>query len=82
MYPDISVVCGGPVVADDQQDNLINPAAIFEILSPSTESYDRGPKFQRYRTIDSLRDYILVDQSQVRIEQFTRTGDWSPMDPP
>jgi Uma2 family endonuclease len=71
-YPDISVVCGKPVLADEHQDNLLNPAVIFEILSPSTEKYDRGVKFQHYRTIESLREYILVDQSQVRIECYSR----------
>lgn len=45
---------------------------IFEVLSPSTEKYDRGQKFQHYRAIDSLKDYILVDRSQIRIEQYTR----------
>ena len=48
---------------------------IFEVLSPSTEKYDRGLKFQHYRTLDSLRDYILVNQEQARIEQFTRQPD-------
>jgi Uma2 family endonuclease len=48
---------------------------IFEVLSPSTEKYDRGLKFQHYRTFDSLRDYILVNQEQVRIEQFTPRPD-------
>lgn len=78
-YPDVSVVCGKPLLADEHQDNLLNPVAIFEVLSPSTEKYDRGLKFQHYRTIDSLRDYILVDQSQIRIEQYTRRpdGTWS-----
>ena len=74
-YPDISVVCGKPVLADDYQDNLLNPAVLFEILSPSTEKYDRGLKFQNYRTIESLKDYILVDQAQIRIEQYTRQAD-------
>jgi len=48
---------------------------LFEILSPSTEKYDRGLKFQHYRTIESLKDYILVDQNQIRIEQYTRQAD-------
>jgi Uma2 family endonuclease len=62
-------------MAGDQNDNLTNPVAIFEVLSPSTEKYDRGLKFQLYRTIDSLKDYVLVNQEQVRIEQFTRRPD-------
>jgi Uma2 family endonuclease len=69
-YPDVSVVCGKPLLADDQKDVLLNPIVIFEILSPSTELYDRGMKFQLYRTIPSLREYILVDQNKVQIEQY------------
>ena len=71
-YPDISVVQGKPRVADELEDILLNPVVIFEILSPSTEEYDRGVKFRQYRTIDSLKDYILIDQDQVRIEQYSR----------
>jgi len=71
-YPDISVVCGSPLLADDHQDVLLNPAVIFEILSPSTERYDRGLKRQRYRTIATLQDYILVSQNEIRVEQYTR----------
>jgi Uma2 family endonuclease len=71
-YPDVSVVCGKPALADDHQDVLLNPVAIFEILSPSTETYDRGLKFKRYRSIASLQDYILVNQTEIRIEHYTR----------
>jgi Uma2 family endonuclease len=74
-YADVSVVCGKPVLADERQDILLNPAVIFEVLSPSTEKYDRGVKFQHYRTIDSLKDYVLVDQEQVRIEHYSRETD-------
>ena len=55
-YPDVSVVCGDPELADEHQDNLLNPVVIFEILSPSAEKYDRGVKFQHYRTVESLRE--------------------------
>jgi Uma2 family endonuclease len=72
MYPDLTVVCGKPILADEQEDILLNPKVIFEVLSPSTEFYDRGLKFRLYREIESLTDYILVDQYQARIEQFTR----------
>jgi Uma2 family endonuclease len=72
VYPDLTVVCGKPKPADDREDVLLNPTVIFEVLSPSTECYDRGVKFRRYREIESLTDYILVDQDQARIEQFTR----------
>ena len=72
VYPDVVVVCGKPVLADERQDILLNPRVIVEVLSPSTEHHDRGVKFQNYRTIETLRDYILVAQNQVRIEQYTR----------
>jgi Uma2 family endonuclease len=75
VYPDVTVVCGRQPIAGEQGDILVNPVAIFEVLSPSTEKYDRGLKFQLYRTIDSLRDYVLLNQEQVRIEQFTRQAD-------
>jgi Uma2 family endonuclease len=71
-YPDVSVVCGKPLLADNRQDVLLNPVVIFEVLSPSTEKYDRGLKLQHYRAVATLQDYILVDQSQIRIEQYTR----------
>jgi Uma2 family endonuclease len=74
-YPDALVVCGKPVLADERQDILLNPVVIFEVLSPSTEKYDRGVKFQHYRTVDSLKDYVLVDQDQVRIEHYSRETD-------
>jgi Uma2 family endonuclease len=70
-YPDITV-CGKPLLADDREDILLNPTVIFEVLSPSTERYDRGVKLQRYREIESLTDYILVAQDQIRIEHYTR----------
>jgi len=69
-YPDVSVVCGKLQLADDQKDNLLNPIVIFEVLSPSTEQYDRGVKFQLYRTIQSLREYVLVDQTKAQVEQY------------
>jgi len=77
-YPDVTVVCGKPLLADDRQDILVNPTAIFEVLSPTTERYDRGAKFRHYLTIDTLKDYILVDQFEMRIEQYTRgtEGAW------
>jgi Uma2 family endonuclease len=79
LYPDVSVVCGGPQAVDDEDDILVNPVAIFEVLSPSTEKYDRGLKFQLYRTIDSLKEYILINQDQILVERFTRQldGTWS-----
>ena len=79
VYPDVTVVCGEQQPIDEHDDLLTNPVAIVEVLSPSTEEYDRGLKFQFYRSIDSLRDYVLVNQEQVRVEQFTRqaNGTWT-----
>lgn len=72
-YPDFSLVCGPPAFVDaDKRDTLTNPKLIIEILSPSTESYDRGEKFQHYRTIETLQEYILVAQNKYRIERFVR----------
>src|SRR5882724_1471474 len=71
-YPDISVVCGKPALADSQNDVLLNPIVIFEVLSPSTEHYDRGVKFHLYRTIESLQEYILVNQDKIMVEQYVR----------
>lgn len=71
-YPDVIVVCGDEQFADDREDTLLNPTVIFEVLSPSTESYDRGRKFRHYRTLDSLREYVLVSQEEPRIEQYAR----------
>jgi Uma2 family endonuclease len=59
--------------ADQREDILLNPKAIFEVLSPSTEYYDRIVKFQHYRGIESLQDYILVAQDEIRVEQYTRS---------
>ena len=70
-YPDLVVVCGEPQTLDDEFDNLLNPTLIVEILSPSTESYDRGEKFARFRGIASLREYVLVSQDRVRVERHT-----------
>lgn len=71
-YPDVVVVRGEPLLEDDQFDTLLNPAVLFEILSPSTESYDRGEKFANYGTIESLTDYVLISQDKQRVEHFTR----------
>lgn len=79
VYPDVTVICGEGPSVDEDDDILTDPVVVFEVLSPSTEKYDRGLKFQLYRGIESLREYILVNQEQVRIERFTRQpdGTWS-----
>jgi Uma2 family endonuclease len=74
-YSDVLVVCGQPLFTDEKRDTLVNPVVIIEVLSDSTESYDRGDKFEQYETIPSLRDYVLVSQKKVRIEHFVRQAD-------
>lgn len=74
-YPDASVVCGRPRFEDKDLDTLLNPTVIIEILSKSTEAYDRGEKFAQYRTLDTLTDYLLVSQDKPRIERYTRQAD-------
>jgi Uma2 family endonuclease len=71
-YPDIAVLCESPRFADDQKDTLLNPVLLVEVLSPSTEAYDRGFKFSQYRKIESLQEYVLVWQTEPRIEVFQR----------
>jgi Uma2 family endonuclease len=73
-------VCGEAAYLDDVRDVLTNPTAIIEVLSPSTENFDRGEKFHRYQTWNpSLKDYVLVSQDQPKIEHFHRgdDGKWS-----
>jgi len=72
-YPDMTIVCETPEFTDmTKRDTLLNPMIIIEILSPSTERYDRGVKFQNYRTIGSLKEYILIAQNKHHIERYTR----------
>lgn len=75
-YPDVSAVCEEPRFLDGTLDTLLNPVLIVEVLSPSTEAYDRGEKFLHYRTIESLREYVLVAQDRVLVERFVRSGDF------
>jgi Uma2 family endonuclease len=74
-YPDITVVCDTPQFEDDERDTLLNPAVIIEVLSPSTEKYDRGKKFQHYRTLESLQEYMLISQDKMLIEHYIRQGE-------
>jgi Uma2 family endonuclease len=72
-YPDIVVVCGTPQYLDDgRRDTVLNPVLLIEVLSPSTEAYDRGFKFAQYRMLESLQEYALVSQSEPRVEIFRR----------
>jgi len=77
-YPDVSAVCGEPQFLDDRDDTLLNPALIVEVLSVSTEAYDRGRKFDHYRSVPSLKQYVLVASDRVHVDVFTRdtVGRW------
>lgn len=77
-YPDVVAVCETPLFEDEVEDTLENPTLIVEVLSPSTEAYDRGKKFAHYRTLDSLAAYLLLAQDEPRAELFERQagGTW------
>ncbi len=77
-YPDVSIVCGEPAFHDSKKDVVTNPVVLVEVLSDSTEAYDRGKKFTYYRTIESLQDYILVSQKEPMIDLYSRetNGTW------
>lgn len=78
-YPDLTIVCGEPLFHDRKKDVLVNPQVIFEVLSPSTEIYDRTTKFQKYRMgNETLTDYVLVSQDKLFVEHFTKSagGEW------
>jgi Uma2 family endonuclease len=74
-YPDITVICGNPETTDDKMDTITNPSVIIEILLKSTRGYDKGQKFTLYRDIVSLKEYILIDSTSVRVETMTRNDD-------
>jgi len=76
-YPDVAVACGEPELLDAEDaevDTLLNPTLILEVLSGTTETYDRGAKFEHYRTLASLAEYLLIAQDRVHIERFVRQG--------
>jgi Uma2 family endonuclease len=77
-YPDVTVVCGEPRLADQHRDTLLNPTVLIEVLSDTTERYDRGRKAEHYRRLESLREYLLVAQHEPRVEHYRRAGerDW------
>lgn len=74
-YPDITIVCGKTELLDNKFDTLKNPTVLIEVLSDSTEKYDRGQKFSFYREIPSLKEYILVSSKTMKIEKFKRLED-------
>jgi Uma2 family endonuclease len=75
-YPDVTVACGDVQFEGAHHDTLLNPTLIVEVLSPSTEDYDRGEKFAHYRKIASLNDYLMVAQDRIHVEHFVRQGPW------
>ena len=74
-YPDILVVCDKPQFEDDVRDTLLNPRTIVEVLSDSTEKYDRGVKFAHYRQVPSVQEYVLVAQDRPLVERYVRQPD-------
>lgn len=77
-YPDVAVLCGEPAFEDAETDTLLNPQVIIEVLSESTEAHDRGRKLRHYRSIQSLQEYVLISQTECRIECYSRqpSGEW------
>ncbi len=79
FYPDIAITCDKPRFEDEVFDTLLNPQVIIEVLSTSTENYDRGEKFDRYQQLESLQEYILISQDQIQVEHYLRQGkEWIP----
>lgn len=74
-YPDVVVVCGERQFQDGQRDTLLNPNLLVEVLSPATEAYDHGRKFELYRSIESLSEYLLVSSDRVQADLYTRQPD-------
>lgn len=73
-YPDVTVTCEKSVMLDDSYlDTLLNPTLIVEVLSPSTEAFDKGDKFDHYRSIESFREYVLVWQDKRRVSRYTKS---------
>jgi Uma2 family endonuclease len=78
-YPDVMVITGEPEYFQNRTDTVVNPTLIVEVLSKGTKSYDRESKFDAYRTISSFQEYLLIDQTRIHVEQFSKTGrkQWS-----
>jgi Uma2 family endonuclease len=79
VYPDYQIVCGKAELTDEQADTLGNPKIVIEILSPSTADYDHGGKFELYRQLQSVEEYVLISQSEPKVEVFTKQSErmWS-----
>jgi len=74
-YPDVVALCEAPRFLDEEDDTLLNPSVLVEVLSPSTEAFVRGPKFSDYRTIESVQEIVIVAQDAMRVEHFVRRND-------
>ncbi|MBW3538816.1 MAG: Uma2 family endonuclease [Planctomycetes bacterium] len=74
-YPDVVIVCGEPEFEDAEVDTLLNPTVLCEVLSKTSEAYDRGRKFAHYRRLPSLKSYVLISQDRPRVEVFSRQAD-------
>lgn len=75
FYPDVVVICGDPEYDDAHRDTILNPRVIVEVLSDSTQNYDRGGKFAQYRKLDSLAEYVVIAQSAPHVEHHVRQPD-------
>jgi Uma2 family endonuclease len=74
-YPDVTVVCGALEFSDERRDSVTNPTVIIEVLSPTTEAWDRGGKFEQYRQRQSLQEYVLITRDRPHVERFARRPD-------
>jgi Uma2 family endonuclease len=74
-YPDVVVVCGESRFLDDEKETLLNPDVIIEVVSPASEAYDRGRKFEMYQALESLREYVLVASDRVHVDLYVRQPD-------
>lgn len=72
-YPDVMVILGEPEYYNNRQDTVMNPQVIVEVLSKSTKNYDRSDKFAFYKTLSTFREYILIDQTKIKVEQYSKT---------
>ncbi|MEH2415978.1 Uma2 family endonuclease [Nostoc sp.] len=73
-YPDVMILAGEPEFFNNRMDIILNPQIIVEVLSKSTKGYDREDKFQAYRTISTFQEYLLIDQTRIHVDQFSKTG--------
>ncbi|MCL1464158.1 Uma2 family endonuclease [Argonema galeatum] len=74
-YPDVMLIAGSPIFTDDSNTTVTNPSVIAESLSKSTQDYDKGEKFDAYRSIPELQEYILIDQYKIHVIQYRKTPD-------